>query len=135
MSLERWMGDYLEVSGDATFVRLDGGARGDPLFWWWLMCGGLMIWIVLSRTDCVLDPSEIFARTFDPGVVGGEGQDAWAAPLVYAKRMTSRSDRVCLLIHPNGLDASVVGSAPRVAELFEKAVHRCTLTRRLWALT
>lgn len=128
-----WLDQYGRAADGSLSVELTPAVLANALFWWWVCCGRSGIRLAFALSPLQVEEPEFFARVIDPFTLGGSFERNARVALTWARRETARSAIVALIVHPDGLYASVVARSSGIEGLFERAVNTAVITQRLWA--
>ena len=120
-----WASSFIfTTKPDDVEVDLTSEAVNTPLFWWWLLCGGLGIESVFMMDPAMVSAPSFWARTIDPADFVGNANFAER----FARRQTARSTRVAMRMS-NSLRLTTVAAAPTIEKLYRLAVQTAVITK------
>jgi hypothetical protein len=126
---EGWrMTRFINRGGGIEADLLASGILDDADFWWWIIGSGAKPVFIVPRT--AVDFAALFARGFDPRLIGNLGGSTAKAAIDFARRTTADGDAVALLPRRGGYEATltVFASPDQIGPLFREAMERATLT-------
>ena len=110
---------------DDVEIDLTSEAVNTPLFWWWLLCGGLMLNIpsVFLMDPAIVSAPSFWTQTINPTDFVGKADFGER----FARRQTTRSTRVAMLVDPL-LRLTTVAAAPTIERLYRLASETAVIT-------